>query len=350
MPLTSDQESAGDLDPLCTQPSALLTAARPADERPSAPFDLQGHRGARGIRPENTLPAFALALELGVTTLELDVGVTADGAVVVTHDRSVSPLKSRDTKPAFPGDPAFPYVGKPIHALTLAQLETLDMTRRRPAEFANDPFVGTQRPVPGTRIATLREVFELAERYGADEVRFNIETKVDPRHPEETLPPEPFAARLLEVVEAYGMTARTTIQSFDWRTLRFAQRELPALRRVALVERRTTRPPWLAGRELDDFAGDVVAAAAVTTGASAFSPDHEFLDRAMLASAHWRGLAVVPWTVNDPADMRRLIDLGVDGLITDYPQRLRHVMAARGMALPRMYAPVEAPATEHPAA
>lgn len=306
------------------------------------PFDLQGHRGARGLRPENTLPAFAAALELGVRTLELDVGVTADGAVVVTHDRTVSPLKCRDTTPASAGDSAFPYVGKPINALTLEQLKTLDLARRHPVDAATDPFVSTQRSVPGTRIATLGEVFDLTERYGAADIRFNIETKVDPRHPAETLAPEPFAARLLEVIHSYGMTHRTTVQSFDWRTLLYAQRELPDLGRVALAEQRTTRPPWLAGHDLGDFDGDVVAAAATTVGASVFSPDYRFLDRAMLASARWRGLAVIPWTVNEPGEMRRLVDLGVDGLITDYPERLRHVLAERGMPLPPAHAALDA--------
>lgn len=327
----SHPQLADDSDPLCT-----VTAVRgPAGPTAGPPFDLQGHRGARGVRPENTLPAFAAALEVGVRTLELDVGVTADGAVVVTHDRTVSPLKCRDTAPARAGDSAFPYVGKPVRTLTLEQLRTLDLGRRRPVDPVADPFAGTQRPVPGTGIATLAEVFELAVRYGADDVRFNIETKVDPRHPEETLDPERFAARLLEVIEAYGMTGRTSVQSFDWRTLLFARRHLPALERVALVERRTTRPPWLAGVDLDAFDGDVAAAAAATVEAAAFSPHHEFLDPATFASARWRGLAVVPWTVNDAAAMKRHIDQGVDGLITDYPDRLRHVLAERGMALPQ---------------
>lgn len=316
-------QSADDSDPLCTYTGA------------TARFDVQGHRGARGLRPENTLPAFAAALEMGVRTLELDVGVSADGVVVATHDRAVSPLKCRDTAPAVAGDPAFPYVGKAIRALTLAQLKTLDLGHRRPVDAAADPFVATQRPVPGTGMATLAEVFELVTHYDADDVRFNIETKVDPRRPEATLPPEPFAARLLEVIEAYGMVDRTTVQSFDWRTLLFARRQLPALDRVALVERRTTRPPWLAGTDLDAFDGDVAAAASATVDAAVFSPHHEFLDAATLASARWRGLSVLPWTVNDVAEMRRLIDLGVDGLITDYPDRLRHVMAERGMALPQ---------------
>ena len=324
------EQADDDSDPLHT--AAPVTRTRS--------FDLQGHRGARGLRPENTLPAFAAALELGVSTLELDVGVTADGAVVVTHDRAVSPLKCRDTAPAWVRDPAFPYVGKPVRALTLAQLKTLDLARRYPVDTAADTFMRTQRSVPGTRIATLAEVFELAEHYSAGDVRFNIETKVDPRHPGETLEPEPFAERVLEAVEGHGMTGRTTLQSFDWRTLLFARQELPDLGRVALAERRTLRPPWLAGLDLDKFDGDI-AAAAGAIGACALSPDRAFFDCAMLASARWRGLTVVPWTVNDPADMRRLVDLGVDGCITDYPDRLRSVLAGRGLRLPQQYAAPE---------
>lgn len=309
----------------------------PASTSPGAAFDVQGHRGARGLRPENTLPAFMAALELGVSTLELDVGVTADGVVVATHDRLVSPLKCRDTAPAFPADPAFPYLRKPVRGLTLDQLKTLDLAHRHPRDPADDALLRTQRPVPGTRIATLAEVFELTHRYGADEVRFNIETKVDPRHPQETLEPETFTYRLLGVIEECGMTGRASIQSFDWRTLLVARQALPGLDRVALAEPRTLGRRWLAGLDLDAFGGDVAAAAAMV-GAHALSPDHLFLDRRMLASAHDRRLRVVPWTVNEPAALHRLIELGVDGIITDYPDRLRDVLGARGMPLPRRHA------------
>lgn len=313
------------------------THATPAGTRTGAAFDVQGHRGARGLRPENTLPAFGAALELGVATLELDVGVTADNVVVVTHDRLVSPLKCRDTAPTFPADPAFPYLRKAVRALTLDQLKTLDLVRRHPLDPATDALLRTQRPVPGARMATLAEVFELTHRYGADEVRFNIETKVDPRHPQDTLEPETFTHRLLSVIEAYGMTGRASIQSFDWRTLLLARQALPALDRVALAEPRTLWPRWLAGLHLDAFDRDVAAAAA-EVGAHALSPDHLFLDRGMLASAHDRGLGVIPWTVNEPAELHRLIELGVDGIITDYPDRLRDVLATRGMPLPRRHA------------
>lgn len=302
---------------------------------PPSPFDLQGHRGARGLRPENTLPAFAKALEVGITTLELDVGITADGAVVVSHDPVLSPLKCADTAPVVPGDPLFPYVGKPLALLDLAQVRTVECGTRRAKHPDTDPFAADQLPVPGTGMPTLAEVFELVDAYGADGVRFNIETKVKPRYPELTPDPATFTERVAEVVEAYGMTGRATLQSFDWRTLLQVARLAPGVARSALVDPRTFRPgsPWLAGLRLSDFAGDVAAAAA-TVGATALSPEHATITEDLLEAARWRRLPVVTWTVNDPERIGALVDSGVDGIITDFPDKARAVLGARGVALP----------------
>src|SRR5215470_18930517 len=136
-------------------------------------FDLEGHRGTRGLRPENTLAAFGKALQIGVTTLELDTGVTKDGVVVVSHERRISPLECQDTG----GNHV---VGQLIKDLTYAQIQTLDCGTRHPPNPATDPFVGTQESVPGTHMPSLAQVFELANRYGADSVQFDIETKIDP--------------------------------------------------------------------------------------------------------------------------------------------------------------------------
>src|SRR4051794_12581087 len=155
--------------------TALSAFAPPAG---AAGFDLEGHRGTRGLRPENTLAAFGKALQIGVSTLELDTGVTRDGHVVVSHERFIDSVVCRDTHPATPGDPAYPYVGKLIHRLTLAQIKTLDCGVRR-ADPATDPYVSTEEAVPGTRMPTLAEVFRLVRRYHA-RVDFNIETKLDP--------------------------------------------------------------------------------------------------------------------------------------------------------------------------
>lgn len=305
---------------------------------PPRSLDLQGHRGARGLRPENTLPAFAKALEIGVTTLELDVGITGDGAVVVSHDPVVSPLKCADTAPLVPGDPSFPYVGKPLADLELAQVRTVDCGTRRPKYLDADPFVASQLPVPGTWMPTLAEVFELVDSYGADDVRFNVETKIRPTRPELTTDPETFTTRVAEVVEAHEMAGRTTLQSFDWRTLLVAERLLPEMSRAALVDLRTfgAGSPWIAGMDLAAFGGDVTATA-TEVGATVLSPDHRVVTGDMLVAARRRGLPVVTWTVNDPRKIAGLADAGVDGIITDFPDRARVVLASLGVELPAAY-------------
>ena len=303
-------------------------------------FDAQGHRGARGLRPENTLAAFATALDLGVTTLELDTGVSRDGVVVVCHERRISPVECRDTAPAFPGDPAHPYVGKLVKDLTLAQLKTLDCGTRRPADPATDAFLPTQEPVPGAPMPTLAEVFELVAHRGAGAVQFNVETKVDPTLPHETVDPTTFTRQVTRTIAAHGMTRRTTLQSFDWRTLIEARRRLPGLRRGALAKERTMFPgtPWTAGVSVGPrpFEGQL-ARLAKLIGAHVLLPRHTTLSDGLIRAARRRLLEVVPWTVNDPAAMHELIDRGVDGIITDYPDRLRAVMAGRAMRLPQAY-------------
>jgi glycerophosphoryl diester phosphodiesterase len=165
----------------------VLLAAAPTA---SASFDLEAHRGGRGLRPENTLASFGNALRLGVTTLELDTGVTKDGVVVVSHERRISTLECSG-----------PHVGKLIKDLTLKQIKQLDCGTRRPPVPATDPFVSTQESVPGTKLPTLAEVFQLADRYGAGRVQFNIETKLDPTLPKETVAPATFARKVIGVIK-----------------------------------------------------------------------------------------------------------------------------------------------------
>lgn len=331
-----------------TSPSSVAAAPSAPFSAPSlaAPvstrFDLEGHRGTRGERPEDTLPAFARALDIGVRTLELDTGVSKDGVVVVSHDSFINPLVCRDTAPATPGDPAFPYVGRAIVDLTFAQLETLDCGTRTPTDPATDPFFGTQVPVPGTRIPTLDQVFALVEQRGADGVQLNIETKIDPTQPRLTVNPEAFVRRDLAVIRAHrNGVARSLLQSFDWRTLAIARDLEPDLRRVALVDASTAQvgvpgaSPWLGGIDVDaaPYRGDVPSAA-TSVGAAVVSPDQSLVDSRFVASAHRHGELVVPYTVNAVRDMQALITRGVDGLITDYPDRLRDVMALDGFRLP----------------
>jgi len=300
-------------------------------------FDLQGHRGARGLMPENTLPAFAAALSAGVTTLEFDAGVTKDGQVVIAHDRTLNPNVARGADGAYVADP-----GPAIRSLTLAELKAYDVGELRAGSNYARQFA-TQKPVPGTRIPTLAEVVALVRKSGNTEVRFNVETKLSPLAAGETLDPEAFAQAVVGAMKAEGIAERSTIQSFDWRTLKAAQRLAPEIPTVCLTLARGAndnvqagRPdasPWLAGLDVDDFGGSVPKLVKAA-GCAVWSPFFRDLTAAALAEAKSLGLPVVVWTINDPADMARLIDMGVDGIITDYPDRLRTVAAEKNIALP----------------
>jgi glycerophosphoryl diester phosphodiesterase len=295
-------------------------------------FDLQAHRGGRGLRPENTLPAFAHALELGVDTLELDIGLTADGVVVVSHDPFLNPAITRDAAGQWLPGPRGPL----IRSLTLQQLQAYELGRIQPGTSYAQTFA-TQQPVDGTRMPTLAQVFELVRARGADRVRFNIETKVSPREPDETVGPEAMTQALLKVVREAGMLGRVSIQSFDWRTLQLVQKLEPALPTVYLTVQSANGDnvrdgAWTAGFRLADHGS--VPRLVRAAGGAAWSPNAGALSEALVQEAHALGLKVIPWTANDPAAMDRLIGWGVDGLITDYPDRLREVMARRRMPLP----------------
>lgn len=316
---------------------ALLLAAMPA-----IAFDLQGHRGARGLAPENTLAAFDTALAIGVTTLELDIAMTKDGVLVVSHDRRLNPDHTRGPDGKF-----LESEGPAIRSLTLAELQRYDVGRLKPGS-AYAASLPEQRPVDGAHIPLLADVFALVAERQAYHVRFNIETKITPAFPSETPDPETFAAALAGAVRDAGLTGRVSIQSFDWRTLVAMRRIAPEIERVCLTAEAITLDtirrgergpsPWLAGLDIDDFAGSVprlVQAACCQV----WSPLYRNAKPDDVAAAKALGLKVLPWTVNERADMERLIALGVDGLITDYPDRLRAVMAAREMALPPQVKP-----------
>ncbi|MEZ4836651.1 MAG: glycerophosphodiester phosphodiesterase family protein [Caldilineaceae bacterium] len=293
---------------------------------PLANFDVQGHRGARGLKPENTLPAFETALDLGVDTLELDLHLTADDVVVIWHDDTVSADKCR-LDPAWVNpnapDPALaPESERMIRRLTFAQLQeyrcdlnpdedTFPEQNSDPTALAGDDF----------RIVSLDQLFAFVEAYtaaaekdaslrqNAGVVRFNLETKRNPRKPDaigddfDGQAPGIFEQAVVEQIQAHRVGQRVTIQSFDHRSLWATRRIAPQLRLSALV---TDAP-------------DVASLAC--QGCTVLSPAGSG-DAVALVQAHAHGVKVIPWTVNDPNDMQRLISMGVDGLITDRPDLL----------------------------
>jgi glycerophosphoryl diester phosphodiesterase len=297
---------------------------------PQAPgFDLQAHAGGRGEATGESLRAFAKSLELGVSTLELDINLTKDHQPLVWHDPVIESQQCSDTGPAFAGDPSYPYVGKLVYDLTLAQIRTLDCGKPA-SQFPRAEVVR------GNKIAVLPEVFSLTDSYRAD-VRYNIETKVAADHPAISAQPQEFVDVVLAAVRAAGKVDRVEIQSFDWRTLPLVRQAEPSIPLVALWNEHTWVPgsPWLATVN-PDVVGDPVIGA-MMVGASILSPEYSLVDRALVDRAHSLGLSVIPWTVDDANDMRTQIAVGVDGIITNYPAVLRTVMAELGMALPPAY-------------
>ena len=302
----------------------------------AAGFDLQGHRGARGLEPENTLPAFERALALGVHTLELDVGLTADGVLVVAHDPLLNPAIARDASGAW-----ILAAGPAIRSLTVAQLKAYDVGRLNPQTPYAKGFA-EQQARDGTRTPTLAEVFARARVLGAEAVRYNIETKLNPLKPGETAEPQAIVEVLLRTLADAGVAERVTIQSFDWRTLQLVQKAAPQIPTVYLSIQTTNTDnirdgAWTAGFKIAEHGS--VPRLVKAAGGAVWSPNGGALTEALLKEAQGLGLKVIPWTINNPADMERFIGWGVDGLITDYPDRALGVMRQRGMALPKAFPP-----------
>ncbi|HEV8256226.1 MAG TPA: glycerophosphodiester phosphodiesterase [Casimicrobiaceae bacterium] len=316
------------------RPLALLLLTLLA--APSLAFDLEGHRGTRGLAPENTLAAFRRALEIGVTTIETDMAVTKDDVVVISHNPSLNPDLVRDPDGHWLASP-----GPAIRALPFAELRRYDIGRIDPKSAYARQFP-TQQAADGERFPKLSELFDLAKASGKP-VRFNIETKITPTSGADTPDPATFARLVVAAVRAADVSDRVTVQSFDWRTLIEVKRIAPEIETSCLTMQTkdndtVTSPdggpsPWHAGLDLRDHGGSLPALVKAA-GCRVWSMFWRNLTPKDLAAAHALGLKVLPWTVNERSDMRSLIDLAVDGIITDYPDRLREVMAEKGMALP----------------
>lgn len=305
-------------------------------------LDLQGHRGARGLAPENTLASFARAISIGVTTIETDIAVSRDGVLVISHDPSLNPDITRGADGQF-----LSARGPVIFHTAFDVLRRYDVGRLKPGtRYATQH--PDQQPVDGARLPTLAELFALAKRSGNEDLRFALETKLSPLAPDDTAAPEPFARALIAAVREAGMARRTSILSFDWRTLAVVQREAPEIDTVYLSAQQkwldnigaTSDPPspWTAGLKYRDHGS--VPKMIRAAGGRIWSCFHGDLDAAKVKEAQGLGLQVLAWTVNEPAHIERMLDLGVDGIVSDRPDRVREAMARRGLPLPRA-APVQ---------
>ncbi len=313
--------------------TALLLAAACGS---AIALDLQGHRGARGLAPENTLPGFALTLGIGVTTLELDIAITRDDVLVIHHDRSLNPDITRDANGRF-----LDARGPLIRSLSFDELQRFDVGRLKPGTGYAKNYP-QQQPIDGVRIPRLADLFALVRKSGNDKVRFAIETKLSPFNAEETVVPEVFARAVVAAIREAGVADRSTILSFDWRTLAVVQKEAPEIGTVYLSAQQpfldnigAGKPEgsaWTNGIQFKDHGS--VAKMVRAAGGRIWSVFHGDLDAAKVKEAQSLGLQVLAWTVNSPAEIARALDLGVDGVVSDRPDRVREEMQRRGLSLP----------------
>ncbi len=297
----------------CSSPRLSDVSESPSSvERFALPggFDAQGHRGARGVLPENTVAAMLRALDDGMTTLELDLSVTSDGVLVLSHE----PWMSADICSHPDGSPVTEGEAESllIYQMPLSDVQAFDCGRRGHARFPD------QQPQPAYK-PTLAQVITAADAHARQTQRalpfYNVETKSrstwdGDRHPA----PDAFVALIIATAEQAGALERTTIQSFDVRTLQSARQIDPRIPLALLVDDGAPYETPSQGAQVLDFAPDV------------WSPYHLFVTRERVEEAHAAGMRVVPWTVNDRRRMIDLIAMGVDGLITDFPARLRTVV------------------------
>ncbi len=285
-------------------PTKTPTDTHPKDSAMDASFelDIQGHRGARGLLPENTIPAFERALELGVTTLEMDVVITKDRQVVVSHE----PWFSGHICSLPSGDPVPMETDKDhkIFELTYEEVKQYDCGIRGNVRFPQQQKMRVFKPL-------LRDVIVFAEKYQSDRglppVLYNIETKSTPAGDDLFHPgPEEFTNLLIDVLESTEILDRATIQSFDSRTLVVAKQTNPDISLALLVEGHTEM----------GFAGHVEN---LGFDPDIYSPYYKLVDDQLIRDAHARNIKVIPWTINTLDEMKALVEIGVDGIITDYP-------------------------------
>ena len=260
-------------------------------------IEVHGHRGARAVLPENTLPAIEYALTVGVDVIELDTGVTSDGHVVVHHDQKINSEICQHKN----GDPITKDLW--IHSMSLTQIKNIDCGSRINPRFSE------QTLAPGAEIPTLEEVFKFVASSDNDRsrsVKFNIETKSKADKPFAQPAPAVFADKVIDLIEKYDLVDRAIIQSFDLRTLKAAYQRNKKIERAALFY-----------QDLEDWVTPTREAKG-----NIVSPHFSRITQSEVNDIQQQGLRVVPWTANSISDWNHLIDLGVDGIITDDPKPL----------------------------
>lgn len=298
---------------------------------------IHGHRGARGILPENTLDSFRFTFDAGVRVVELDVLMTADDVAVLTHNPHLLADATRDANGDWLAEESSPLVRE----LSYAELQTYDVGGLQPGSkyatrFPEQAFLYAQR------IPTLEKLCALVNHHKYADVWLNIEIKSTPHHPNYTPPPAQYVDAVLNILRRQRMEKRVILQSFDWRILHECARQAPAMPRsylsYALKDGRDLKEvnvypdsPWMDGLQLADYQDNLPALVAAA-GGQVWTPYHKDLTTESIATARDCGLMVNTWTVNAVADIDRVVELGVDGIITDYPGRVQRRLLDHGLA------------------
>jgi glycerophosphoryl diester phosphodiesterase len=265
-------------------------------------FDKQGHRGCRGLMPENTIPAMLRAIDLGVTTLEMDVSISRDKKAVVSHDPWFNSMIS--TTPDGKYISAADEKKYSLYSMDYSEIRKWDVGLKPHPLYAKQQKIKAYKPL-------LEELIDSTEAYakqkGIGAPHYNIETKCSPSGDNILHPgPEEFTDILMEVVNRKKISKRTIIQSFDERTLQVIHRKYPSVNTAYLIES-TEKNTVAQNIEKLGFRPDI------------YSPDHKLVTPGMVKYCHEHHMKIIPWTVNDADQIRKLKEMGVDGIISDYP-------------------------------
>ena len=349
--------------------ACLLWLSPPLQSQPlTAPPQIYAHRGARSFAPENTMPGYRTTLGIGTDWVDMDIVLTKDGEVLLSHNLVLDPDIVRDSQGHFlaknsssvfklPPPQREAYIGKyTVKNMTLADLRRYDVGRLNP-DSAYAKFFPDQRPVDGTPMPTLREVVRYVNQTTGNRVGFQLEMKTDPTHPEMSPDAKVFAQALYRIMDEENIVDRCEIQAFDFRCLQELQKCSPRVKGAYLTSRDNEKGGpddfsnpdpalaglWTGGKLLKDYGGSIPRMVKAL-GGYAWEPEDSELTRETLQEAHALGLKVVVWswpeklgTAFDPTLVNRMIDWGVDGIITDDPGRLASMLAARGMPVPARY-------------
>lgn len=308
-------------------------------------FDLEAHRGGRDVRPENTLYSYAYAIELGATSIECDMQLTKDGQIVMSHNPILNSDITRDENGNYIENNKYD-----IRLMTVDELKKFDVGIMDPNCGEYYDLHGKTQFTYDAKIPTLEELMQLIQSYGDKNIVLNIETKSYPDPVsagyKNNADPKKFVEVFNNIVKKYDMDDRVVLQSFDWQTLIEMKKLNPNISTSALWQEQPSwgrnseslrryekkKSPWLGGLDIKDYQGNPVKAAHAI-GADIISPYYTEISKQDVDEAHSLGMKVVPWTVNNEKDMNMLLDMGVDGIISDKPWLLKQVLEKRNIKL-----------------